>query len=739
MKKWWYIFIVNILLASFIVHACVDVDGDGYGVYGASDCTYSDRIDCDDTDETIYPGATEECDGVDNDCDGDFDEGCPECGNGVCEDSEKLETCPEDCTPETCDDGIKNQDETDIDCGGSCEACDDEMDCSKDDDCKSANCESGICKPAPETCDDGIKNQDETDIDCGGSCDPCPIDFGGCYISSLAFLNSSDEEFVSIEESEVVTIKATIDNYAGDISECDGKPVNFSIFEADLDDQGNPYLDKIIHVGYGTISNGEASVTWNAVYEEDETDILAEGTNPDYVAYAALEDYYNLYNDSSTQYYFIVYPMDETPPDVEENNIDTDNLQNDRDSDNETNQTDEGNVDDMQDLQPCEITGLYFLDSFGNEIQSLNFGELIDVVVETTGACNDLPAILYLIDYDEGEEIAEDDSDIISSDETLVVEDGKFVYSWLPDVVTDDDDTPNSLEIVGYAAVIIDVDAQEAAEFQTQDLFILSSADQSLDDLGNEPESLPPSAISSGASNVMNRYRSSSSGNVQSDEEFQMPEDVCGDQVCGETENEEVCPEDCLQVSSGFTGLIFIIIIIVIVLGGAGVFVFKKYWGKKKFMENLKKEAIQNAKGPELKPLSQITQQPQSTAQPTQQQPQPIQQPQTAAQPAQQATAQQGEQPQSTEQSAQQLQTAAQPTQPQQATAQPTQQTQSTAQSTQQAQEVNPFPSEEKLNATLNFIKTARQKGLSDDKIKEMLRNSNYTQMHIDYAFKKLA
>ncbi len=43
----------------------VDADGDGY----ASD------VDCDDTDAGINPGATEVCDGVDNNCDGTVDEG----------------------------------------------------------------------------------------------------------------------------------------------------------------------------------------------------------------------------------------------------------------------------------------------------------------------------------------------------------------------------------------------------------------------------------------------------------------------------------------------------------------------------------------------------------------------------------------------------------------------------------------------------------------------------------------
>jgi hypothetical protein len=76
----------------------------------------------------------------------------------------------------TCTDGVRNGVETDVDCGGGCPACADGKSCSSFSDCTSVVCSQARCQPA--SCTDGAKNSQETDVDCGGTC-------GGCRAGGL--------------------------------------------------------------------------------------------------------------------------------------------------------------------------------------------------------------------------------------------------------------------------------------------------------------------------------------------------------------------------------------------------------------------------------------------------------------------------------------------------------------------------------------------------------------------------
>jgi len=89
------------------------------------------------------------------------------------------------CTPDHCSNGVRDQGETDVDCGGTCPGCDPGGICDLNSDCGAGlACFGGSCADctsnpdaiecqAPEHCSNGTKDADETDIDCGGSCPPC--------------------------------------------------------------------------------------------------------------------------------------------------------------------------------------------------------------------------------------------------------------------------------------------------------------------------------------------------------------------------------------------------------------------------------------------------------------------------------------------------------------------------------------------------------------------------------------
>jgi len=109
----------------------------------------------------------------------DIDEACKvndDCEGQYCKDL----VCADHCVSTT-----KEADETDKNCGGeTCGPCDDNKNCKEARDCKSLICTNGKCTPA--TCNDGVKNQGESEIDCGAPCAPAKACALGVHCDSEA-------------------------------------------------------------------------------------------------------------------------------------------------------------------------------------------------------------------------------------------------------------------------------------------------------------------------------------------------------------------------------------------------------------------------------------------------------------------------------------------------------------------------------------------------------------------------
>jgi hypothetical protein len=94
--------------------------------------------------------------------------GGTDCISGVCDPLALV------CAAPSCDDGVLNGAETDLDCGGNCapkRPCPPTQRCRVGTDCDNLVCEQGLCAAA--TCSDGVQNGKESDVDCGGPCSKC--------------------------------------------------------------------------------------------------------------------------------------------------------------------------------------------------------------------------------------------------------------------------------------------------------------------------------------------------------------------------------------------------------------------------------------------------------------------------------------------------------------------------------------------------------------------------------------
>jgi hypothetical protein len=163
-------------------------DGNGVCVECVSpvDCGGQDCVDfqcigagCDDgslngneTDVDCGGGDCPLCE-VDDDCDVGED-----CASGVCNGT---------CLAPTCNDDTMNGNETDVDCGGSCPTdCGLNHMCKVNGDCVSLFCKCVVddCTCQTASCDDGVENGGEIDVDCGPLCEGTCADGNQCLEGS---------------------------------------------------------------------------------------------------------------------------------------------------------------------------------------------------------------------------------------------------------------------------------------------------------------------------------------------------------------------------------------------------------------------------------------------------------------------------------------------------------------------------------------------------------------------------
>jgi hypothetical protein len=123
------ILLLSVKPAPVFAQTCIDGDGDGYGLNGDATCPNA-GVDCDDTNNNVYPGAPLKCDALDNNCDGYKDyltdedkdgDGVPWCA-GDCNDNDPLRFPGNQEGPyldATCSDGIDNDCDNKVDSADS--------------------------------------------------------------------------------------------------------------------------------------------------------------------------------------------------------------------------------------------------------------------------------------------------------------------------------------------------------------------------------------------------------------------------------------------------------------------------------------------------------------------------------------------------------------------------------------------------------------------------------------------
>jgi len=243
-----FLFGIVLILLSFMVSAtCDDSDGDGYGI-NPSDCAFTDA-DCNDYDPSINPGATEIFNGIDDDCNGEIDDGVV----FQCVDSDL--------------DGFNTTAEHPSCVGGTC--CGEIWDVDCDD-------SSALINPGlEEICGDGLDNDCDiyTEDICPNGEENTEPNLGGCTITEggVYWADCNGEPVNTVNEGDSVYLIVATDRCSAD------SLVDFVINEDDTMDDVD-YLTEEYYAYFEEDNQNVWAAGWIAAWLDDGT----TEPNPEY-------------------------------------------------------------------------------------------------------------------------------------------------------------------------------------------------------------------------------------------------------------------------------------------------------------------------------------------------------------------------------------------------------------------------------------------------------------------------
>ncbi len=158
--RWTGIIRVTLMIGALALAACGGSDGGGNT--GGDDPVNNDGNNAQNNDTNN--------DAPNNDVNNDG----PECGDGVCDDVETIDGCPDDCAPDgpQCGDGVCEGEETVDNCSSDCTPDGPECGDGTCDDGETADNCPNDCEPEGPQCGDGVCEDGETAEDCPDDCEP---------------------------------------------------------------------------------------------------------------------------------------------------------------------------------------------------------------------------------------------------------------------------------------------------------------------------------------------------------------------------------------------------------------------------------------------------------------------------------------------------------------------------------------------------------------------------------------